>query len=81
MSKMEATVGRIILQGHIDGSFHGWEGNTLFLFTNGQIWQQSNYAYWYHYAYRPRAEIFDDGRGYHFRIQDQDRSIRVAKVR
>ncbi len=41
----------------IAGEFKGWEGETLFKLDNGQIWQQSSYAYTYHYAYHPSVVI------------------------
>lgn len=31
----------------IDGDFDGWEGDTIFELSNGQVWQQAAYAYTY----------------------------------
>ncbi|MDR0881742.1 MAG: hypothetical protein LBP55_04270, partial [Candidatus Adiutrix sp.] len=33
------------IESQIDGTFEGWSGETVFKLTNGQIWQQSSYAY------------------------------------
>ena len=48
----------------IDGDFEGWDGDTVFILMNGQVWQQSSYSYHYHYAYSPRVLIFKQGYGY-----------------
>jgi len=49
------------LESQIDGDFEGWSGDTLFKLTNGQVWQQVSYDYWYHYAYMPRVLIYQVG--------------------
>jgi hypothetical protein len=79
--RAEDSVEGIVTEGHIDGAFHGWDGKTLFLLTNGQIWQQAIYAYWYHYAYRPAVEIYDDGHVRQLRLAGHERSIRVNRIR
>lgn len=71
----------IEVESRIDGTFTGWEGNTVFVLTNGQIWQQSRYSYWYHYAYRPEIEIFDKGFGRELRLVGHDNSVRVQRIR
>lgn len=49
---------------HVDGSWSGWDGDTIVRLTDGSVWQQAEYHYEYHYAYRPtvRIEHEDDGR-------------------
>jgi hypothetical protein len=74
-------MGSVEVESRIDGTFHGWDGKTLFLLANGQIWQQARYNYWYHYAYRPAVEIFDDGNGHELRLAGHDRSVRVRRIR
>ena len=34
-----------VIHSYIDDDFEGWEGETIFKLDNGQIWQQSSYAY------------------------------------
>lgn len=41
----------------IDGTFNGWDGNTVVKLTNGTEWKQSSYYYEYCYAYRPKVEL------------------------
>lgn len=56
--KKPSTVVGDVIESHIDGTFKGWDGDTIFKLTNGQIWQQSAYAYTYYYAYRPKVTIY-----------------------
>lgn len=67
----------------IEGTFNGWDGETLFPLCNGQIWQQATYAYRYKYAYRPRVLIYEspDGRYYMIVNGDYENAVRVTRVR
>jgi hypothetical protein len=47
--------GPAFIETRIAGEFEGWEGETIFMMENAQIWQQASYAYTYHYAYRPEV--------------------------
>jgi hypothetical protein len=49
---------KTVIESSIDGEFKGWDGSTIFKLSNGQIWQQSSYAYMYHYAYNPPVLIY-----------------------
>ena len=52
-----------VIESQIDGDFEGWDGETVFVLTNGQIWQQDSYDYTYHYAFMPgRAHIQEQHR-------------------
>jgi len=53
-----------IIESQIDGDFEGWEGETIVKLTNGQIWQQIEYYYYYRYAFMPKVHIFRTGGGY-----------------
>lgn len=65
------------IESQIDGTFRGWSGDTIFKLTNGQIWQQSSYAYTYHYAYRPEVTIFVSGGGCNMKVEGVSDSISV----
>jgi hypothetical protein len=49
------------LETQVDGDFKGWEGETVVKLMNGQVWQQTEYHYEYHYAYMPKVLIFSSG--------------------
>lgn len=69
-----------VLKGRIKGAFNGWSGQTEFELQNGQVWRQSSYAYWYHYAYAPEIIIYESG-GTTLRLADDDsHSVRVRRI-
>jgi len=53
-------MGRVIYQGKIDTGFEGFNDNVIFKMANGAYWIQTQYHYWYHYAYRPDALITEE---------------------
>lgn len=70
------------IESRIDGTFEGWSGDTMFQLQNGQVWQQSSYAYWYHYAYCPEVIIYESGGGSMLRLADDDsHAIKVRRIR
>jgi hypothetical protein len=76
------TVRRVsVTEGKIKGPFHGWSGQTLFELQNGQVWKQSSYSYWYHYAYAPDVVIYESG-GPMLRLADDDsQAVHVRRIR
>lgn len=69
------------IESTIEGDFEGWEGETLFKLVNGQIWQQSAYAYTYHYAYRPKVVIINSGGGYMMKVDGVDSTVSVVRIK
>jgi hypothetical protein len=70
-----------VIESTIEGEFKGWEGSTIFKLTNGQIWQQSEYSYMYHYAYRPSVTIYESKDGVKMKVEDVDEVISVKKLK
>jgi len=70
-----------VIETQIDGDFEGWDGETVFRLANGQIWQQAEYAYMYHYAYRPEVMIFPSSGGCKMKIEGVSDSILVKRLR
>lgn len=68
-----------VIEGTIINDFRGWSGDTIFELDNGQIWKQSEYAYHYQYAYRPKAIIYNTG--YEHKILVEGESVKVKKLR
>jgi len=68
------------IESRIDGQFDGWEGDTIFQLANGQIWQQTQYAYKYRYKYRPTVTIFSASGGCTMQVDGVDRTIRVQRI-
>ncbi len=66
----------------IESDFEGWSGDTVFVLCNGQIWQQADYQYWYHYAYRPGVLIYEAPSGGHrLKLEGADETIRIVRLR
>lgn len=52
-----------VIESKINGEFNGWEGETEYELTNGQVWKQSAYKYKYKYAYMPSAIVYETSSG------------------
>lgn len=68
------------VQSKIDGEFEGWDGETIFILVNGQIWQQSSYSYLYHYAYNPSVLIYQSGGRWMMSVEGVNRTIAVTRL-
>jgi len=70
------------IDSQIDGTFDGWNGDTIIRLTNGQIWQQAVYHYHYHYAYRPKVLIYQSSGVYKIKVTgDEDDAVVVKRLR
>lgn len=70
-----------VIETCINGTFEGWSGDTVFVLCNGQVWQQSSYAYTYHYAYRPDVLIYGSDTGYQMQVDGVRGTISVVRLR
>ncbi|WP_017931523.1 hypothetical protein [Robiginitomaculum antarcticum] len=68
---------RKLVETRIDGEFEGWDGETIFKMSNGQIWQQSEYNYHYRYAYRPEVFLFKDNGRWKMKVDGVDKALGV----
>jgi hypothetical protein len=65
----------------ITSDFNGWDGETIFKLDNGQIWQQTEYDYSYSYAYRPEVTIYPVSGGCRMKVEDEDETILVRRIK
>jgi len=71
-----------VVESKIDGDFECWEGETIFKLMNGQIWQQTQYAYRYCYKFMPKVTIVRGQNGvYRMYVEGVDGSIAVTRIR
>lgn len=71
----------LVLDNQIDGEFIGFNGDTVFRFMNGQVWQQSTYYYEYHYAYCPKASIYRNASGgYQLQVDGIRSRVNVVQI-
>jgi len=69
------------IESSISGEFHGWDGETIFKLDNGQIWQQAEYDYTYSYSYRPDVTIYQTRAGCRMKVEDEDDTIMVERIK
>jgi hypothetical protein len=68
-----------VIESKIDGEFSGWEGDTEYALTNGQVWKQTKYKYEYKYAYMPDVTIYEASSG--MRMIVEGTSSQVRRIR
>jgi len=69
------------IESHIEGAFNGWDGKTFFQLANGQIWQQSVYAYHYQHAYRPEVLIYLSKGEWKLKVDGVHETVRVTRIK
>ena len=70
-----------LIESRIDGDFEGWDGDTIFKLTNGQIWQQVSYNYTYHYAFMPNVLIYSTTGRYKMKVDGVQQTIYVKRLK
>lgn len=70
-----------VVESRIEGTFEGWDGDTVFTLTNGQIWRQAEYDYHYHYAYMPKVTIIPSGGRHLMQVDGVRKTIAVTRIR
>ncbi len=69
------------IESKIAGDFEGWAGETIVKLYNGQIWQQSEYYYHYHYAFMPKVLVFKSASGYKMWVEGIKKAISVERLK
>lgn len=68
-----------VIESQIDGTFEGWQGDSKYRLTNGQVWQQSAYKYQYKYAYRPVAIVYRTSGGHKMMVAGTIAGVRKVQ--
>lgn len=63
------------------GDFTGWDGGTVFQFTNGQLWRQSSFGSLQHFARSPKVTLVAAGSGWRLQVEGIPQSIYVRRLR
>lgn len=69
------------VESYISGDINGWEGETIFKLDNGQIWQQAVYSYIYFYEYHPEVTIYDTTDGCQMKVDGEDETVVVRRIK
>jgi len=78
---IQVTRVQIAAEGPIVSDFSGFNQDMQFQFQNGQIWQQAEYKYSYHYAYRPNAIVVNGIGGDELQVDGLSETVRVRRIR
>jgi hypothetical protein len=70
-----------IIESQIDGEYEGWQGETIVKLMNGQIWQQSEYFYHYHYSFMPKIMIYKSASGYKMKVDGVEKAVSVTRLK
>jgi hypothetical protein len=71
----------LVFEGAIVSDFTGFNQGMKFEFQNGQIWEQAEYKYSYHYTYRPQAMVVDGLNGCELHVDGLSDTVRVRRLR
>lgn len=52
------TSSTVLVQSTVISAFSGLAYGNRYALANGQIWEQTEFYTWYHYAFRPNATVF-----------------------
>jgi hypothetical protein len=77
---IEVVRANILEDGAIISDFNGFDGSSRFKFESGRIWEQAEYKYSYHYAYRPHAIVVDGVHGVMLHVEGMNEGVRVGRV-
>lgn len=70
-----------VISSSVNGEFTGFEGEKVFQLLNGQVWQQMDFTYHYHYAYGPQVIIYPAGGGMMMKVDGVEKAVRVMQLR
>lgn len=64
----------------LTGAFEGYGQDKVFMFINGEKWQQSRYKYKYKYKYRPKVKLWKDESKHYLQFDCMDEMIEVRRI-
>lgn len=76
-----APAGASDLESRIAGDFTGWDGSTVVVLENGQLWQQASFDRVATYIKRPRVSLMSDGRAWRMSVEGVGPAVPVRRVR
>jgi hypothetical protein len=69
------------IESKVDGTWNGWDGDTVVKLVNGQIWEQAEYHYEYRYAYRPDVLIYSSGGKIKMQVEGMREAVAVTRIK
>ncbi len=69
------------LETRIAGDFTGWDGSTVVVLENGQLWQQASFDRVATYIQRPRVSLMSNGREWRMSVEGVGPVVQVRRLR
>lgn len=69
-----------IFEGHIVGSFKGWNTKYIYEISSGSKWKLAKYKHKSMYKYRPKAKLWQSGSEYYLGVEGMDEKVKVRRV-
>jgi len=76
-----AGLSNAIQESAINGSFEGWDGDTLVELMDGSVFKQSEYRYEYMYSYYPDVTVLVRPFSYEILVEGSDEPVEAELVR
>lgn len=70
-----------LIETRMEGDFTGWDGRTVFQFTNGQVWQQISFGTVYQFVRAPKVTLVAISSGWRMQVDGVPQSIQVRRIR
>jgi len=67
-----------VYSSRINGTFNGWDGNSMYTLTNGQTWQQASWYWYWSWKYRPEVLVYFDS-GWKMKVDDL-KAVSVRRI-
>ena len=77
---IEVVRATVLDEGAIISDFDGFNGHSRFRFESGRVWEQAEYKYSYHYAYRPHAIVVDGVNAVMLHVEGMNEGVRVRRA-
>ncbi len=71
---------QLIAETRVAGRFCGWRRQSKFKLENGQSWVQIDTAYVNHFAFRPKARIWQDGSKHLIEVEGAYGRVQVRRT-
>ena len=72
----------VISKGTIKGKFKGFKNSsTIFEFTDGQKWRQSEAKFVHHFAVNPEVEIIQKDGKYYMEVRGLEKTVEVRRIK
>jgi hypothetical protein len=72
----------VISKGTIKGKFKGFKNSyTIFEFTDGQKWRQSEAKFVNYFAVNPEVEVFQQDGKYYLSVKGIEQTVQVRRIK